>query len=398
MNHIRKLGAAAFAAGLVATAAPAPAAGQSLFATRGLGVPAPAVDARAAALGGIGVGLIGFHTSAINPAEIAGITRRGVSAALQPVSINTEVDGEEAGTAGTRFPLLRLLYPIGQRTILSASYGSYLEQSWAITSETELSFENGTVTATDVLRSTGGMAQLRLGFAYTLTPSLAVGAAGGLITGNVEQVIARSFGADTLNLLIPFEERTRWNYLAPMASVGVRWDVGDRLRIGASAMVAAEVEASVADDEDDSRERTLGAPLELAAGASVRLSPLFLVNGGTIWSRVPAPTGEAVSRETLRIGGGLEYQGVRSGVRTYPVRVGARWAQLPYYNEGETAPTEWAAGLGFGFRLGDPANPAAVADLGVERGGRSGLDAPTRPGGVSESLWRFTFSLSLFGN
>jgi hypothetical protein len=394
MSLIRAFGVATAIAAAAATLTPA--AAQSLFGTRGLGVPAPAVDARAASLGGIGVGLIGFHTSLINPAEVAGVTRRGVSAALQPVNATTDVDGQEGGTSGTRFPLLRVMFPLGDRTVASIAYGSYLEQSWALTAEQQITFQDQTVTATDVISSTGGMAQLRLGLAYTLTPTFAVGAAAGLITGNVERVASRTFTGDTLGLLAPFEERARWNYLAPMASVGVRWDLAGRFRVGASAMVAGDIDASLSGDE--SEERTYSAPLELAAGASARISPLLLANAGAMWSRVPGTAGETVSRETLRVGAGLEYQGVRSGARTYPVRIGARWAELPYHLQDETAASEWAAGLGLGFRLGDPVNPAAVADIGVERGVRTGLDGPAVPGGLSERLWRFTFSLSLFGN
>jgi hypothetical protein len=55
-------------------------------------------------------------------------------------------------------------------------------------------------------------------------------------------------------------------------------------------------------------------------------------------------------------------------------------------------------GGGIGFRLaGDDLGPLAVADIGVERGGRSGLASTDLPDGLTESFWRFTFSLSLFG-
>jgi hypothetical protein len=107
--------------------------------------------------------------------------------------------------------------------------------------------------------------------------------------------------------------------------------------------------------------------------------------------------GTTVSRESLRVGGGLEYQGVRSGQRVFPVRVGVRRAELPYYLEGEEPPVETSVGFGLGFRLGDASNPAALADLGIERGTRSGLEGGAT-GGLTERLWRFTFSLSLFGN
>jgi hypothetical protein len=390
MIHLRTLAAA-----LLPLVLALPASAQSLFATRGLGVPAPPVDARAAALGGIGLGLIGFNTSLVNPAEIAGITRRGVSAAVQPITTNVDVEGAESGTAATRFPVLRMLYPVSARLVASLAYGSYLEQSWGITTQSQQEIGGQVVTATDVLRARGGIAQLRLGAAYTVTPTFAVGAAAGLLTGNIERIAVRAFSGDTLELLRPFEQRLSWRYLAPIAAVGARWDVGGFARLSASAMTGGRLEAEGVDGT--ATDRSYGAPLEVAGGASAQVSPLVTVNAGTVWSRVPSTEGSTVASESLRIGGGVEYQGVRSGLRTYPVRLGARWEQLPYYLQGETQPTEWAAGVGLGFRLGDPANPAALADLAVERGARSGLGGGA-VSGVNEQIWRFTFSLSLFGN
>jgi hypothetical protein len=383
------------AATLLIAAAASPAAGQSLYNTRGLGVPTPAVDARASALGGVGIGLIGFHTSMINPAELAGITRRGVSAVLQPVNTSAEIDGATDGTAGTRFPVLRVLYPVSERLVLSLGYGSWLEQSWSIRTQSQQQYGGRDVTVTDVIQSTGGIAQLRLGAAWQVSPTLALGAAGGLYTGNVERLAFRTFAGDTLVELVPFEERLRWTYLAPLGSVGIRWDIAGTARIGASATIGGSLDAEGV--QGHAQDRAYGAPLELAAGASARINPLLTANGGVVWMRPPATEGSTVSRETLRVGGGLEYQGVRSGLRTYPVRLGARWEQLPYHLQGETPAEERAAGLGVGFRLGDPANPAALADIGLERARRTGLGGGA-VNSMSEALWRFTFSLSLFGN
>jgi hypothetical protein len=373
----------------------APAAGQSLYNTRGLGVPAPALDARASALGGVGVGLIGFHTSMTNPAEMAGLTRRGVSAVLQPVSTSARVDGAEGGTAGTRFPVLRMIYPVDERLVLSLGYGSWLEQSWAVRSESEQQIGGRPVAVTDVLQSAGGIAQLRLGAAYWISPTFSVGAAAGLYTGNVERIASRSFAGDTAVMLAPFEQRLRWTYLAPMGSVGVRWDIAGVALVGASATLGGKVEARGV--EGNAEDRTYGAPMEFAAGGSIRINPLLTANAGGVWMRPPSTEGTTVSRETMRVGAGLEYQGVRSGLRTYPIRLGGRWEQLPYHLRNEAPAEERAAGVGIGFRLGDPSNPAAVADLGLERAQRSGLGGGA-VNTLSEGLWRFTFSLSLFGN
>lgn len=389
MNGIRSIGAVA----LLATVAAGPAAAQSLFATRGLGVPVAPVDARAAALGGIGVGLLGFHTSLVNPAEMAGLTRRGVSAALQPVSTSVDVEGAEDGTSGTRFPLLAVLYPISERLVLSVGYGGYLDQTWGVTTETELIIDGESVTVDDVFRSTGGISQLRLSAAWSFAPTFSIGVAAGLMAGNVDRVAIRSF-ADSVGIIRPFQERMRWRYSAPIAAVGMRWDPAERLRLGASAMMGADITAET--DDENAQDHEYGAPLEVTGGASFRISSLLMASAGAAWSRTPAPTGPTVGDETVRIGGGLEYQGLRSGLRAYPVRLGVRWGQLPYRFDDESQPTEWGAALGLGFRLGDPMDPAAVADISIERGARSGLAGTAVSGGVDEQLWRFTFSLSLF--
>src|SRR5690606_40549542 len=132
-----------------------------------------------------------------------------------------------------------------------------------------------------------------------------------------------------------------------------------------------------------------GSPLEITGGASVRVTPLLMATAGGAWSRVPETTGTTLSTETMRVGGGLEYQGLRSGLRTYPIRLGARWSELPYHLDGETQATEFGLSGGLGFRLGDPMDPAAVADFSVERATRSGLEGGTVADGGSEELWRF---------
>ncbi|HEX2166398.1 MAG TPA: hypothetical protein VHG09_04075 [Longimicrobiales bacterium] len=389
MTSLRRILALALLAGSVA----APVSAQSLFATRGLGVPVAGVDARGAALGGIGVGLFGFHTSLVNPAALAGLTRRGVSAALQPVSTSVDVEGAEDGTSGTRFPLVSVLYPVSPRLVLSLGYSGYLDQTWGVISQSEQVINDETVTVHDLLRSTGGIAQMRLSAAYSLTPTFAVGLAGGLLAGNVDRLAVRTFD-DAGDDIRFFEERRRWRYSAPIAAAGFRWDAATGLRVGASVMAGTDLEAR--SDDEGAEDRDYGAPLDVSVGGSLRLSSLMMATVGGGWSRVPSTTGTTVSSETMRVGGGIEYQGLRSGLRTYPVRLGGRWSQLPYHLEGETQPTEVGVSGGIGFRLGDPMDPAAVADFSVERAKRSGLADGVVAGGVDEQLWRFTFSLSLF--
>jgi long-subunit fatty acid transport protein len=385
-------------AAVMLSAFAAPAGAQSLFATRGLGVPVTSLDGRAAILGGVGVGLIGFHSSLANPAELAGTFRKGVTAALQPVTSSMDIDGAEDGTSSTRFPMLMVTYPINPRLSTALGFGGYLDQSWAVSQDGLREVNGVSVPVTDLLRSSGGIAQIKFNASYMLTPGFAVGLGGGLLTGNVERLASRTFNDDTTGSLANFEQRLRWRFKAPIATVGARWDVGGIARIGASITAGGDIKAYTVGDSVASEDRKYSAPLQVAAGTSVRLSNLLLAAGGVTWDRVPTVGNGTENRETIRVGGGLEYEGLRSGLRTYPLRIGARWGQLPYYLTGEEAAKEWSAGLGLGFRLGNPQDPSALADIGIERGSRSGLAGTAVPGGVSEKLWRFTVSLSLFAN
>jgi len=380
---------------LITTAAAAPLQAQSLFATRGLGVPLNAADARVSALGGIGVGLLGFHPAVTNPAELAGLSRRGVTAAFQPTDVDVDVEGTADGTSGTRFPLLSAVFPLTPRLVTGVAFGGYLDQTWGVAQETTIDVGGRDVTATDNITSTGGIAQMRLQAGYALSPTFSVGVGAGLLTGSVERRVRRTF-ADTSVTLSTYDQRTNWRFFAPLVSVGARWEPSELIRVGASLMAGTDLDAT-ADSVDDG-ERIYGAPLEFAAGASARLSSVLLVTAGGAWSRMPSTEGGIETHATMRFGGGLEYEGVRRGQRTFPVRLGARWTGLPYAASGEEQPTEWGIGGGLGFRLGDPANPAAVVDFGVERGERSGLSGITLDQGVTEKLWRFTVSLSVFAN
>jgi len=379
----------------------APVAAQSLLGTRGLGVPVAPVDARGRALGGIGVGLLGTSASFLNPADAAGAPRKGVLAAVQPITGSVEVNGASDGFGGARFPVMNVLYPIGTRLVATAGYGGFLDQSWAIRKENRIVVGSDTLTTSDLLDSRGGIARLQLGLAYTVTPELAVGLGGGVYTGGLERRVARGFpGAEPP--LQAYDERFRWDYLAPHATLGVRWDPDPALRLSAAVTLSGVLAADSAGGP--ARSATFDLPHRAVVGASAMLGPDLMATLGAertfgVAATESDPSQEVATvaeRETWRLGGGLEFTGVRRGARTYPLRLGGSWLQLPFHRVDEEPATEWAVGGGAGFRFGDVSAPLALADLTVERGRRSGL-ATANTSGLSESFWRFTFAVAVFG-
>lgn len=398
MNVSRLVAAVAFAVAL-----PGAASAQSLFGMRGMGIPVAPVDARARALGGMGIGLLGLNASLANPADVAGLTRRGIVAVLQPGSASPEVAGSTGNLEASRFPLVRLIYPFG-RLVATLGYGSFLEQSWGIRQTGIERYGADSVDVTDIIESTGGLSRLALGAAWPLSERVAIGAEVGLHAGVLDRRVRRTF-ADTVTGLLEFDTRYRWGYRGALATLGVRWDPRSAVRLSGSVTLAdrVEIDGRTTGSGDDS----FRAPFRVTAGGSAYLSQLWLATAGAEWSGrggeaetvFDASDAIAMRRNAWRLGGGLEYHGVRSGQRAFPFRVGAGYQQLPFYNTGEDPASEWSGAVGMGFRLaGDEANPLAVADFAYERGRRSGLASAALPDGLRESFWRLTFTLSLFGN
>lgn len=380
---------------------PHAAQAQSLFSTHGLGTPVDGVDARARALGVNGVGLFGLSTSLLNPAEPAGTLRRGVSASMQPWSGTAKINGEAGNIGGTRFPLLEILYPV-RRTTFSFGYAGFLDQTWAIVADGRTHLGADSITTRDVIRSTGGISEIKIGAAYFINSRLSAGGAVGVHTGSVERSITRSF-PDSTSTLLGFQSRARWDYAGPLAAIGVRWDPAASMRVGGSITWSGSLDAKPKEGSTTSYSYDL--PLRFAAGVSGSIARNLLYAVSTTLSSygagsytAPGTTVPTVADRALDIGGGLEWAELRSSTHVFPLRAGFRYSKLPFHNVNESSAKEYAVSGGIGFRLvQDEFGPLAVADIGLERGKRDGFIGTLSAGGLSESFWRFTASISLFG-
>ncbi len=390
---------------LVVSAAPLGA--QSLFSTQGLGAPVDPLDPRARALGSIGTGLPGLNASLVNPADLAGITRRGITATLQPYYGSERLGDDKDNLAGTRFPVIQLIYPFRGKFVLGLGYGGFLDQTWSVFANGTETVGGVTVDTRDEVSSTGALAQVRLSASYQFSPRFALGLHGGLYTGGVERELTRTF-PDSLQFS-PFSERNNWDYRGLYAGVGLHIDPSTKTRFAAVATISGELKANARVDEQ--LDATYDMPLRVAFAASQLLAARLLATASaqfTGWSSTvnyAAPgTLDAApvnAHKTWEVGGGLEWERLRTSTRVFPLRFGFRYAQLPF----TPAPTsgegvfakEISGAIGLGLRLAaDDFGPLAVADLSVERGQRKGWDSAVS-GGLTENFWRLSMSINLFG-
>lgn len=381
----------------------ADAAAQSITSIRGLGYPIVATDARSEALGGLGIGVMGLAVPFTNPASAADVRQRGVMVSAAATERTSTIGNASASTGTTRFPLMRILFPVGD-LVLTGGYGTYLDQSWSVVRTGSQSLSTGPVDYRDVLTSVGGIGQARLAAALPLGDQFAVGVSLGRYTGGQEVQIRRRFDSTAIGSLQPYAENRGVQYGGTTAQVGFRWDAGEVLRVGGSLTWSGTLSADSAQGQVSSREYDL--PFEVAGGASAYLAPglLAAVSGRwSGWSVTDASgglveSGEGVSsRDTWEVGGGLELDDPgRRETRSFPLRLGFQYRQLPFTFASDS-PTEWLASLGLGMRFGSDFNtPLARIDLTVQRGARTAAGNDATPA-LDETLWRFVLGISIFG-
>lgn len=394
--------AALLLAGAALLAGSAPAAAQSLLASRGLGYVNQPIDGRARGLGGAALALPGGGLALINPAAIAALPAPGITMAFQPDFYTSALPGQDTDGSTARFPLLNAVFPFGTRWTFSAGFGSYLDQTWAVENGDTLRLPGREVEFVDRFTSRGGVTRIRAGGAYSFTERFAVGVGADLYTGSVRDTLSRRFArGDTTgdgNDLVSASYSTEWSYRALGASLGMRWVPTDALSLAASVTAAGTLEGRPTDEDDSvSVGRDYALPLTFDVGASGRVTPGALVVLNAQWAGWSAADEDLArvggARDSWMVAGGVELGSSTPEERSFPVRVGARYATLPFrwgpQSAGAAFPSEKALTAGLGARL---AGGAAQVDLGGERGWRGGGDSV-----LDESYWRMTLSLTLLG-
>jgi hypothetical protein len=373
---------------VVAAAVPQAVASQSALATRGLGFPVEPSDARAKGLGGVALGFREPEISWVNPAAVVGLPAAGMTATYQYDSFDTEFGVQGAAGATARFPLAMGAFPMGERVVLTAGFGSFLDQNWALEHADTLLLEGDTVAVLDRIASSGGVVRLRAGAAYQLRENLGIGFGLDAYTGQVDRTQGRIFPGQAE------PDTAVWTYRGLGATAGVHWNPSEAVGFGASASFGGTLEASPRRDLFEAASYSL--PVTLRAGASGLVGQnTVLALGGvwTGWSTMDAAlAAEGGARDSWSIQGGIEWEGMSLRERPLPLRLGARTAALPFrWDPGpdDDWASEQALTLGAGLDL---AGGATRPDIAVEWGRRGGDSA-----GFDESYWRFVLSVRVVG-
>ncbi|HSG07876.1 MAG TPA: hypothetical protein VLA36_05950 [Longimicrobiales bacterium] len=383
---------------LLVLAAPTASSAQSLFIGAGLGVPTDPLDARARALGGVGIGLHGPALLGSDPAAAASFLLPTLIMTAQPSWVDYGRDSGDAGTfRGTRFPNVGIAYPVFRVGVVTLSLESFLDQRYQARRSVTLDLGEGPVEATDRFLSNGGVSQVRVGFARPVGERLRVGVSAGAFTGSVTRRLERLFFEDSDTTASTQVERYQagglWGYSGNSVTGGASLSLGTFAEVAGSVTWSSALDATPSDDTDGAA-RSFDLPLTVRLGATADLAPGLSLSAGYTradWSVVDDDLMEGASAGTTNsLGVGVELSRARLFGRQAPLRLGYRKTDLPFaLGAGSASEKVWAGGIGLNLsQIGELVR--AGVDLALERGDRSDTT-------LSESFWRATLTVKVAG-
>jgi hypothetical protein len=353
---------------LVAAAMLAPAtllAQASQFGVRSLGLPVLPLSARGQGTGG-GFGFFDPETS-LNPASIAGVRAGTASFNVRQFWRDTENPYGTSSGNDTQFPLVFIGGPLGPKWNVSVSVAAYTDRTFALASSDTLTIRDQPVAVTDTTASKGGINDIRVGFSYRIGTTLAVGFGVHALTGSNRIEFRRHF-SDSSYATVRLQSEL--SFAGPGLSAGLIAEPVRNLRLAA----LLRWDGTLRYNKDSTRLGEISMPLTLGAGVqwsaarSLSLAGHVLARNWSVADEDIRNRGGTGARNTIEVAGGTEFATNGRRPSQFPIRLGARYATLPFplVAGGEGSEVMVSAGTGVRFTGG-----RGSLDLALERAWRS---------------------------
>ena len=358
----------------------------------GLGYPVPSLDARAAAMGGTGLGFIGGSLSGRNPADLRGFRRPTLGLTYAPEAISVESPGGSQTTGRSRLAIVQAAVPIRSWTF-GLGFASGLDQDWGVILQDTLESSFGTFPYDERREHDGGVSKVTLSGAREFG-RFSVGIDGSILTGSLRQSFIRTFEPSledpTLDIgLAGGDARFSWSGLQVRG--GAATQLGSRVRLSGVIGWTSDLKAT-RDTVGDASDYKFSMPFEWAIGGTAQVTTGLLASaalGFSGWAVTNEDLNSSSAANVLWYGLGIEYIGFELFGAGLPLRAGVRRSDLPFYLVGTEQLTETAGTFGIGLEVG---GGLASFDLAVEIGTRGDLETSL----VQESFRRLSISMALF--
>jgi hypothetical protein len=348
-------------AAMLLLAVPAVARAQtSEFGVRGLGVPGRELSTRSLALGG-GLGLFDGESS-VNPAALGTLTTTTALFTTNGSWSNTTNPAGSLSTRDTRFPQILIGGPIPHHPFaLGVSYSMYTDRDFTVVSDGVASPRGVPVNVHDTLSSRGGLDDIRLAGAW-LVPGhhLAFGAAIHFITGS-NRLESRRFWEDT-TYTSP-AQMAELSYSGVGVSLGGIWAPSHTLELAASwrhdgaVTVSRDSNGTGAVQLPTAEIGTVPLPTTWSAGIHfipnrrLSFSASVISNNWSVADSSLVAQGAPGALNTFEVNGGVEIVRDAKRATRWPLRLGARYATLPFLLIPSPQPVEYGFSVGTGRRF-----------------------------------------------
>jgi hypothetical protein len=354
------------------------AAAQGTIGSQGFGYPAGGLSTHAEALGGSIAE--SDPLSPVNPADLTSWGRPGLYFQYDPEWRSVQANGTSDHTLTARFPVISGALNIGPRVTIGISSTTYLDRTWQTSFTGYAHFQGGDSSLYNERFSTdGAINDVRGAVAFSLLPTLSVGVAGHVLTGQNRLVIARTF-ADTNFAL--FTQASELSYSGHSFTGGVSWRPLTTLSFGASGDAGGTLHSF----RNDTSLSSAHVPKRFGFGTLFGGVSGLLLSANAEWNGWSAMNGLAAS-EVKAVDGwdwgvGAEVRAPALFGQEIPVRIGYRHRILPFQaNENDVHETDYSAGIGIPVSRG-----RSRVDLSVTRSNRNSALAD-----VQEHAWIMSF-------
>ena len=320
------------------------AAAQGTLSTQGFGYPAGGLSTRAEGLGGS----IAENDplSPVNPGDLTTWGRPGLYFQYDPEFRSVMANGNSDHTVTARFPLISGALNIGSRFTLGISSTTFLDRTWE-TSFTGFAHEQGGDSALFNQRfsTDGAINDVRAGLSFALLPTLSVGIAGHVLTGQNRLLSSRTF-ADTAHFA-SLSQPSELSYTGHSVSGGISWRPLPILSIG----VSGDAGGTLNSFRNDTTLSSARVPKRFGFGTVFGGVSGLLLSANAEWNGWSAMNGLAES--DLKAVDGWDW-GLGAEVRApslfgqeFPLRLGYRHRILPFEaDEADVHETDYSFGLG----------------------------------------------------
>ncbi len=369
---------------LLALTVPELAAQSSQFGIRGLGLPGRSASART--LGSASsMGLFDGESS-LNPAALWSLPL-ATTVLTTSQSWRTSTNPAGSGSArDNRFPQFLFGGPIPNSPIaLSLSYSTYADRDFTLATIGTASPRGVPIGIIDTLSSTGGINDLRVAGAWGISSRLQVGLSGHVLTG-VNRLTSRRVWEDTT--FLSTRQSSELDYLGYGISAGVVF----RPRVGLELAGMIRQDNDLTVRQDSAETGTVDLPLTIAGGARMAVGPRLVFatqitrRNWSVANQGIVDQGGVAAKNTIEYSGGVEISRNLRNRDQLPLRLGVRYAQLPFLVGEGGQPSEVGFSAGTGLRF---ARNQAGFDIAVERMRR------TQGSAFRETAWVLSIGVSM---